>query len=479
MAAALEITAADTCLEPCVGSGALLRALARKGVPPSGIRGVDLDRRPSPSDRHARVLRGVDFLSWSQSTSERFSKIIANPPYLALNRLPVSLRRRALEVRDPFSDRTVRLRGNCWHAFLCASLGLLKPRGSLCFLLPASWDFSDYAAALRKGLGSKFEDLEVHRSRAPLFDCVQDGSVVLVARGYLSAPRRQVRFEHATAADLICAAAGKRDRVEPRQPQRAGHCMATPTASLGDLVDIRIGAVTGDARYFLLTDSERREHHIPTSACKRMLTHAGHLVGSAITRERWDTLRQSDERVWLFRPSATSARGGPVKRYLALPLKEGGCDRARFKVRTRRPWYRTPLPMAANAFVSGMSRSGPWLSLSAMPGLSASNTLYVIRFRYADSADARAAIALGLLTTGARVALALAGRRYADGLLKFEPRDLRGIPIPTTTHVAGANDVYDKAVQALLHGDSARATCIADEWFVGAIQKPEVLRATG
>jgi hypothetical protein len=54
----------------------------------------------------------------------------------------------------------------------------------------------------------------------------------------------------------------------------------------------------------------------------------------------------------------------------------------------------------------------------------------------------RAAIGLSLLTTSAREELAKVGRRYADGLLKYEPGDLEKVEIPLVTELIGVITRY-------------------------------------
>jgi adenine-specific DNA-methyltransferase len=466
MARVLEPQSAERFLEPCIGNGSLARALIHQGVAADRIRALDLDPRPKPSDHYARVLRGIDFLEWSANTHERFEKIIANPPYLALNRLPRSLRKNALQVLNPFTRTTIGLGANYWYAFLCASISLLESDGSLCFLLPSSWEYSNYARPLRETLPAHFEQVFVHRSRSPLFEDVQEGSVVLVARGYRRPNRTAARIEHATVNDLIdglatavnsdVGASSARNDVVPR---------ATVFAQLGELLEIHIGAVTGDAAFFLLTDDERRARRIPVAACVPVLTRSAHVRVTTIRRDNWKALRDSGERVWLFRPTGRWRRHRWVKRYLRLKSGGGGCHRERFKVRARSPWYQTILPENVHGFISGMSSSGPWIALSSMEGLSATNTLYVVSFRKAKTRAERAAIGLALLTTPARDALAAAGRRYADGLLKYEPGDLRRIEIPITARLKGVISRYELAVRKLRNGDSLGAQRLADEWI--------------
>ena len=61
-------------------------------------------------------------------------------------------------------------------AFLTASLNLVRPGGCLGFVLPASWDFADYAASIRDEVFKSFERVEVYRCKRPLFDSVQEGA---------------------------------------------------------------------------------------------------------------------------------------------------------------------------------------------------------------------------------------------------------------------------------------------------------------
>ena len=63
-----------------------------------------------------------------------------------------------------------------------------------------------------------------------------------------------------------------------------------------------------------------------------------------------------------------------------------------------------------------------------MPRLVATNTLYVVRCLTTSSGDERTAWAMWLLTSEAAERLQCVGRRYADGLLKYEPRDLAELP---------------------------------------------------
>jgi hypothetical protein len=107
--------------------------------------------------------------------------------------------------------------------------------------------------------------------------------------------------------------------------------------------------------------------------------------------------------------------------------------------------------------------------------LTATNTLYVIRFLNAESADEKAAWAMWLLTTKAQRRLRAIGRRYADGLLKFEPGDIGKLVIDRPLKTSGAYREYKRAVRLLLAGKTRESRKIADKLFCKA--KPLSARA--
>jgi hypothetical protein len=109
-----------------------------------------------------------------------------------------------------------------------------------------------------------------------------------------------------------------------------------------------------------------------------------------------------------------------------------------------------------------MSQAGPWICLNEMPRLSATNTLYTVRFRRRLSVLERYAWALMLLTSDVREQLPSMIREYALGLAKLEPGDLAQLRLPAPRLVDAMPALYKNAVEALLDGDTGRACSIAN-----------------
>jgi hypothetical protein len=233
------------------------------------------------------------------------------------------------------------------------------------------------------------------------------------------------------------------------------------TIALGTIADIRLGGVTGDASYFLMTEKRRQDLELPSDALTPVVSKARHLRSAFMNRKKWDELKSSGERIWLFNPSEAIAKRLKVKNYLDLAASEGGCTRDAYKVSIREPWYRTPMPKAPDAFLSGMSQYGPWLCINEMDGLTATNTLYVVTFRSRNRADWYQ-WALALLSSIAQRQIRRIGRRYAEGLVKYEPGPVSKIKLPKLRLDVDYKSLYAQAVAALLGGDRAMARDIAD-----------------
>lgn len=458
----------DNWLEPCAGDGALLRALADQSVPSSRIRAVDVRSKRLACDRLARSITGTEFLAWANECGETFRRIVANPPYVALHRLPKAVRK-AAKRHTSLQGEPISGRANEWYAFLCASLSLLETGGSVCFVLPAAYEYAGYARHLRSELPYHFRTVEVHRSKAPLFTGVREGSVVIVLRGFGEGPGELCRFEHASPAELAWAlsrghGAASREHSFASPGVTSDFRASGDSVRFGDIATVRLGGVTGDVRYFLLSEKERQRRNLPVRALVPVVSRARHLSDAVMTPPIWETLKRRGERIWLFRPTKIATQRLSVRRYLRLKERSGGCRRGAFKVRSRQPWYRTPLPSHVDGFMSGMASCGPFVCLSDVPGLSATNTLYVVRFRAPLGASKKAAWCLALLSSQATRAIRSVGRLYADGLVKYEPSDIIETRVPTPTRWRGAAAAYRSAVRALLRGDSQTCRAIADSF---------------
>jgi hypothetical protein len=458
MVQAIDPGPKDHWLDPCIGPGAFITPLRESGIPRKRIIAIDIEPSPGGEDRAATTVRGVDFFDWCASTQRRFTRIVANPPYVAIRKLDPELQK-SVKFFGGDDLLSFSLRSNYWCAFLAACLRVLKPKGNLAFILPAAWDYAQYADDVRSNVLKHFHSVEVHRCFEPLFPGVREGCVVLIAKGYLMRPVKSVRIDHDTSMSLI-GALTRKSHVSAKPYRKAPRIVCQSFVPFSDLYTISIGCVTGDAHYFLLTESDRMRNRLPQEAVRPVLSKARHLVAATMSKMEWKRLLKANERVWLFSPDKCARKYKAVREYLAHG--EATCNLDAYKLRNRDPWYCVPGIKMGTGYLSGMTKLGPWLSFRTMRNLAATNTLYVITEKLRMSAEERAAWALSLLSTPSRNQVRELVRHYPDGLTKMEPHDLSGISLPPPSILKGACEEYDRAIQLLLTGHESAAIALAD-----------------
>ncbi len=461
---AVGFTDTDSWLDPSAGSGQLVRAALRAGVPADSILAIDLQTQlPALERLSVESLVGTDFLLWARRTSRRFDRVIANPPFVRLGQLQEALRRPALETR--LNGVNITAMANYWVPFLIAGIQLLKPGGSIAYILPAAWEYADYADGVRGLCSESFYELDVHRVGVPMFDGISDGSILLVGRGFGRRPHRPPQvMRHPTLTALSKAVFGNEFPTATRMRER-NSSLPKGQIRFGDIAQIRIGTVTGDASYFMFNEERRLALRIPRSSVRPVLSKARHIIESEIYRDTWVRLLAAGHRVWLLDPPESDLSNPAVRSYLDLAAEEGGCRREAGKVMSRDPWYRVPIPERFDGFVTGMSPSVPWVALNRMPGLTASNTLYGIRFRDIQSTEEQAAWCLSMLSSTTAISRTKLAREYPQGLLKLEPSDMARLIVRRPNKTAGARGLYRKATQFIVNGQPRVALALADQWL--------------
>lgn len=446
-------------LEPCHGRGVFIDAISRLSVPKSRITAIDLDRTASKSDDLATTFRGIDFLRWSRETNQRFDRIVGNPPFISIKRLPKSLQKTAASILN-LNGHPIGKAANVWYAFALASIRLLKQDGCLALILPSAAEFADYSVAIRNAMNDTFGKLELYRCERPLFESVQEGTLVAIASEYGAPPCRVSRKRFKSREDLIKGLSQSGSRNGHRCPSNAVR-PAVSMVALSEVADIRLGGVTGDASFFLMNEDRRQSLELPLAAIAPVVSKAKHLRSPFLNQKEWENLKASGQRIWLFNPSEKIARHPKVKQYLKLTDSKGGCNRKAYKVTVREPWYRTPMPKSPHAFLSGMNNFGPWLCMNEMNHLNATNTLYVVTFR-SQNREVWYMWALALLTSIVQRQIRRIGRLYADGLVKYEPGPLGKIRLPRLKPDMDYKERYVLAIKALLKEDRKEARNIAD-----------------
>ena len=198
-------------LEPSIGSGVLAAAVAdraaRAGVRGLYVEGADIDAAladvarevlaASPAVGQARVVVG-DFMAATvppprglfdaPADAVRFDAVVANPPYVKLNKADARLQ--AAEAIAPAAP-------NAYAVFMSLALDQLVPGGRGVFLVPRSFCSGAYFGRFRDGLLDRavIERIHLFDARDDAFDrdrVLQENLVIVLRRtAGVAEPNRQ------------------------------------------------------------------------------------------------------------------------------------------------------------------------------------------------------------------------------------------------------------------------------------------------
>lgn len=478
----------DLVLDPSYGGCAMLSAamavLSRLGAAFGGrqVYGVDLD--PGAWQYGADLIgRGVptrnliqrDFLRVLPGEVPQVSVLIGNPPYVRHHLISDD----TIETASQSVSRagfSLSRRASYWAYFVLHGIHFIATNGRLALVLPAAVLQADYASEVRKALASQFSRVTAILVEERLFPDAEEESVVILAESK-GQPLQEVRLVSVpTVADLREAVTHRRG-VLVRDPG-AGHpwysslvsheafdlykgfVSSGKGATLGTLATVRIGAVTGANKFFVVDMATQDRWRIPDTCVRPILSHAAHL-GPTLTVGCSDIERlvESGKRVRLIVPPPPPRSLPPGLRAYYRYGREAGIAK-RYKCELRSPWYNVTDRQQPDGFLTYMSWTIPRLVINEA-GVDCTNAIHRVYWTEQGTEIGARAIALAMMSSVAQLGVEMFGRSYGGGVLKIEPGISRHIWIPTIRDAADI--LYDKVTALLANGQVALAVTEVDK----------------
>lgn len=452
-------------LDPTSGDGVFLLAAGERlralGASPAAIRkhltGVDVH---SPSLDQARSYLREDKLDATLVQSDFFNvltpaqlgaqvgwqdAVVGNPPFVRYQEYGVQARKLAASAA---LAQGVRLNGlaSSWAPLLVHAAGFLKPEGRLAMVVPAELLTVSYAEPIRRWLRHRFRTVSLVLFDELQFDA-EEQVVLLVAQGTGSCDAftlYEVRDAEELAEQHIFDASsaalrddGKwTDLILPSEARQLFRQVAADRfARLDTYGTPELGTVTGANDYFALSEVTRRKWKLDERLLKPISPPGTrHLKGLSFTRAQWEELKLAGQRVWLLHPDAKS-RSSALKDYVKFGEKQGIDDAYKCTVRT--PWWRPPVVPEPDLFFTYMSHRYPRI-IANTSGATILNSMHGVRLKKDAPKSTRDALPLLALNSVTMLGAEVMGRSYGGGILKMEPREAAGLPVPAADEAVAA-----------------------------------------
>ena len=343
-------------LEPAFGDGIFIDSALVKyeklGNHNPKILGVEIQKNPYNlfMQSHKEVVGfNMDFIDFKAST--HIDAIIGNPPYISLKRLDDDQRKKTLQL---ISDYGINMQtsGSLWMPFVIHSTELLEQNGKLGFVLPYEITYVRYASELWKYLASNYGKLTICRIYHDFFPDVDVETIVILAeKKGLSTKTVNYRV-FKTIEDLfldntcIDSQILIEEILSQNKPFERELLPKSVTSILKNLkrntkIDsfvrdckFKIGYVSGNKKYFHLSEDEIKKHNILRINTRKCLLNAKQIDSNPNIGVETKPISNYN---FLFYPIEV-ANG--EKEYISYGESQG--VNKGYKCKVRKPWYLTP-----------------------------------------------------------------------------------------------------------------------------------------
>ncbi|WP_461141247.1 N-6 DNA methylase [Spirosoma pomorum] len=484
----------DLVLEPSFGGCGFLQAAKDRltalaaEAPERQLYGCDIDPNAfkalvalldGPYD--PRHFRAKDYLTMSKDNlpAEGVGAIIGNPPYVSWhNMLPAQ--RRAAKVIDP--KGTLKGNASLWAYFVLHSLNFLHTNGRMAWILPGSFLYADYSPTLRHIISQRFTRSIAILLEQRLFisEGTEESSVILLCEGFRDATEGNMHLTSVQSLDDLAMTIDNwsvGQEVGVQWDQQASRILAPQIAielytalehhpqikRLGEVAKIKIGSVTGDNNFFVLSADGAKELDIPSEALQPIVARFLHCKGLRVTLTDLADVAADGQRCLLLTTSTKNAHHKAIQSYIETYPKDHIPLNRTFK--KRRYWYQIEDKLVPDAFFSCVRSKGPVLILNEAQ-TTCTNTIYRVWFQQSLPVSVHKQVAVSLQSTFSLFSAELEGRTFGTGSLKLEPSEASRLAVLLPDENVDASVAFNKMDACLRKGEADAARQIADQFLL-------------
>jgi adenine-specific DNA-methyltransferase len=353
-----------------------------------------------------------------------------------------------------------------WAYFLVYACTMLRPGGRMAMVVPEELLVAEYSRSIWKFLSGQFERILILSPRDPIFRSVIQKTVLLLGDNAGRGPAvvsiasfpgihsmERVRVESLwprartlAVSDLTAGKSRASEYLIPADIVRlyrnlVRHIGVAKICSFGS---VRIGYVTGDNEFFILTKDEVESWSIHSDFLSPTICETREIDGLKFALIDWATRFSSGHARALLRVPQTAWKSLPygVQAYLEFGKRHGVMNR--YHCRAREPWYSIRNVRGGALILKSLGVKPPFVAWN-VDSISASNSLNQVFIDPISDSLLPEEIAVASLTSLTYLSTRIEGHRLSGGLLKLEPREANRVVI-----VSPKDDSVRKEMRALV-----------------------------
>lgn len=470
-------------LEPSVGDGSFLKAIAELSTNKHRVSAVDVDGDIVQSlsntfkRRFAKTSEFVEanFLDFAlDDPKRRYHLVLGNPPFIRKHsfsdEFKVSIER--LSFSTQFDRKHLK---NAWAAFIVAAETILRDDGVMALVVPYELVNVDYGETLQREIFCKFDRVDIYLPSKRAFEAIEQDAVAFVARKkttlsngiYIHGveslatisdgdrlPKSTINIANSNyvALDsksflLASDATSLIGRLKLAIPKLSEYCKTAP------------GIVTGANDFFILSQVEIEEYGLQRW-CQPILKKGSYLFHTPVFSKKALSKLLSEHPSHLLCIDEIALEKLPkyLQKYLSSEAAREFAQR--YKCRNRKHWYSVPIVSSTPAFFFKRSYRYPRIVVNQANTLT-TDTAYGISPKRGVTAKG---ICYSFYNSMTLLFAEIEGRFYGGGVLELTPREFQSLPM---SYIKPSKDAFSK-FQALhtTDGDTAKLVAHAgNEWL--------------
>lgn len=392
-------------------------------------------------------IENTDFTLADPKTHKQADLLVCNPPYSRHHHLSKDMKKRVNEkINKTLGIQVSGLAGlHFYFMLLCHEW--MKQNGLAIWLVPSEILEVNYGKEIRKYLLNRVDLERIHffeHSDVQFLDALVS-SCVIVFRNDKPTTNKKIEITVGDFKEPTLRYKLARQKLDPEQKWSKHLLTKVETkpvseegAKLGDLFTVKRGIATGDNSYFILDKEKALQLEIPRKYLQNILPPSRYLKGDVVNPDEDGFLDVEKKLVVLNIDLSIDVikREYPI---LYMYLQEGiakGVNKG-YLASKRSPWYSQEKRTSPKYFVRYMSRErkeqtdNHMIFIKNNSDAIAANS-YLMLYKkpidmfssYQDDKKVWKLLSLGLNRSLYRF-----GRTYGGGLVKFEPSELKELPI--------------------------------------------------
>ena len=440
-------------LEPSCGDGIFLDQIKENDFKYKSITAIEIDEDEAEksSKIHLAKTRVIneDFLTYCNSTSDKFDLVIGNPPYIRYQFFNKEQRAEAekifLNAGLSYSKLT-----NAWVSFVVGSSLLLKENGKIGFVLPAELLQVSFAKQLRNFLAHFYNKINIVSFRKLVFPYIQQEVILLLCeRGNneghliehlelkdanelenldvtkLKSPKKKIDFK-SNKWTFYFLSQKEIDFIEKLLNQKE-------IKPLSHYVNAEVGITTGSNEFFTISKDVAEQFHLQDYT-KRMVGRSVQVPSVIFTEQDWKDNTKAGVRAYFLKFPQMKELQKNKKTIEYIKAGEEKKINKLYKCRIRDEWQIVPSAWVSEALFIRRNNIYPKLIINEANAYT-TDTMHRVTIKKDTKLLSGKKINMNALVASYYNSLSFAfaeicGRSHGGGALELMPNEVESILLP-------------------------------------------------